>query len=596
MILTNKKLFVSIILLAAALLISYTLVAQAISKEEIAYPVAELGNCKDEQSCKSYCDKPDNYSQCFAFAKKNNLLEGPLADKDADELQEFAKVLKKGGPGGCKDQISCESYCNDISNMDTCLAFAEKHNLVKNEDLQEMRKVKQAIDKGAIPPGGCKNKDQCESYCQDASHIKECIAFAETAGFMPPEELARAKKAMEFMAKGETPGGCRGEKECKAYCDDESHFNDCIAFAEKAGFMSSEELAMAKKTGGKGPGGCRGRECENFCNQDGNIEVCTNFAVEHGLMSPEEAEIGRKTGGKGPGNCRGRDQCENFCKDQANQEVCFKFASDHGLVREEDKQRIEEGKQKMREGFTQAPPEVTNCLKSSLGNDFANKIQSGEAMPSEQLGSTMRKCFEQFSPKQKDGEFENGLMPRSDSIEFKGTTGPGGCKSPEECRTYCQGNPTACEGFGGGPQDSKMRPPMQNENRDAEKNSLHPQMTPQKGIFQQERNDQYRKEFERQGGQIPPESEHPQQFNREFPRSGGTVQPPQQFQQNQPTNIPPGFPTSPEQFREQNPETFNKIEREQNQFQPQPAPTPAPTSYYPSLSEFLLGLILNLLP
>ena len=41
----------------------------AIGADDIQYPVAELGNCKDEADCRSYCDKPDNYFTCFSFGR-----------------------------------------------------------------------------------------------------------------------------------------------------------------------------------------------------------------------------------------------------------------------------------------------------------------------------------------------------------------------------------------------------------------------------------------------------------------------------------------------------------------------------------------------
>ena len=40
----------------------------------------------------------------------------------------------------------------------------------------------------------------------------------------------------------------------------DDHFEECFKFAEAAGFMSAEEAIMARKTGGKGPGNCKGRK------------------------------------------------------------------------------------------------------------------------------------------------------------------------------------------------------------------------------------------------------------------------------------------------------------------------------------------------
>ncbi|MEK6845274.1 MAG: hypothetical protein AABY26_00830, partial [Nanoarchaeota archaeon] len=55
--------------------------------------------------------------------------------------------------------------------------------------------------------------------------------------------------------------------------------------------MTQEEAQMFKKTGGKGPGDCKGKEeCEAFCDNPDNMPECIDFGVKAGMMSPEEAE------------------------------------------------------------------------------------------------------------------------------------------------------------------------------------------------------------------------------------------------------------------------------------------------------------------
>ena len=41
--------------------------------------------------------------------------------------------------------------------------------------------------------------------------------------------------------KGGGPGGCKSEEECKIYCQDPAHAEECIRFSVEQGFMSSEE-------------------------------------------------------------------------------------------------------------------------------------------------------------------------------------------------------------------------------------------------------------------------------------------------------------------------------------------------------------------
>jgi len=96
------------------------------------------------------------------------------------------------------------------------------------------------------PPGGCKGKEECEAYCQDPAHAEECMAFAERAGLISPEEAERARKGMEIIQRG-GPGGCKSEKECRLYCQDPAHMEECLNFAVEQGFMSPEEAQKIRE-------------------------------------------------------------------------------------------------------------------------------------------------------------------------------------------------------------------------------------------------------------------------------------------------------------------------------------------------------------
>lgn len=434
----NKKqsLFLSLAILIFGLSVSISIIfaQNDLSDGDIQYPIAELGSCENKNDCKEYCDNSRNFDACISFAEKNNLMP-------KREIETAKKFMAGGvkGPGGCENKNECEAYCDNIDNINECVSFAEKNNILPPGELEEAKKVKAAIEKGIKPPA-CRNKKQCDSYCASPEHMEECLVFAEAAGFIPPKELDEAKKVLEAVKKGIKPPACRGKEECDIYCSEESHFNECIVFAEAAGFMRPEEVEMARKTKGKGPGGCRGREeCDAFCQNEANMETCANFALEHGLMKPEEVEIMKKTGGKSPGNCRGREECEVFCKNPENQETCFQFSKEHNLIHPEEMEKMKEGMGQMKENLQMAPPEINECLKSNIGEEVLNKIQSGTFAPSRDIGEKMKNCFENFAPQRPDmpqqrfdmpqqrPEDRSNIMPPSD---FKR---PEGCQSPEEC-------------------------------------------------------------------------------------------------------------------------------------------------------------------
>ena len=170
------------------------------------------------------------------------------------------------------------------------------------------------------------------------------------------------------------------------------------------------------------------------------------FAEAAGFMSAEEAAMARKTGGKGPSGCKGRNECEAFCNNPDNQETCFNFGKEHGLIPEADLRQMEEGRQKFQESLNQAPPEVKECLGAAMGAEQMEKFQSGAVMPGREIGDKMRECFEKNMGPAGGPKFigppikSNGQMPME-------MTGPGGCKTSEECKTYCETNPEECKNF-----------------------------------------------------------------------------------------------------------------------------------------------------
>lgn len=395
----TTKSFRSVFVFALPVVLSLVFVfaALAATKSDIVYPVQELNNCKTEKECKTYCDNPTNMEACVSFAEKYSL----MSKSEVQTAKKFISAGKKG-PGGCTSKDSCENYCNDVSHLDECLTFAEKNDFMERGELEEARKVQTALKKGAKLPGGCKNKNSCDSYCNDSSHIEECVTFAEAAGFMAPDELQEAKKVMAAMKNGAKPPPCRGKRECDNYCSDPANLESCLVFAEAAGLMPESELKEAKRAleavrkGAKIPK-CRGKkECDVYCSQPENLEGCLNFAVAAGFMLEKDAEMARKTGGKGPGGCRGEAECKAFCENPENNDVCYQFAVENNLMSEEDLARIEEGKAQMQEALEEAPDEVVSCLMTKLGSGAVEQIRTGTIRPSEKMGNTLKSCFEEF--------------------------------------------------------------------------------------------------------------------------------------------------------------------------------------------------------
>lgn len=363
-ILLNKKSIIFSLILSAF----FVSVAYAQSVSDIKYPIKELGDCGSKEECKNYCDEEKNITACRVFARKNQL-------KSSEGEKKFEVVNEDGGPGGCAKEgddpiSSCSNYCDDTAHMKECVAYAKTHSLMDGEHLTEAEKVISALERGAKLPDGCKNKKTCERVCEDPANVKiarQCFAFAKEAGLLPPEVSdEQAEKMFKAIEEGRAP------------------------------FKSPKEF----------------EKCENPQSEE-IMEKCINFALENGFLSREEAEMIKKTGGKGPGGCRGKQQCEAYC--EANREECVAFTEKNGLMSDEQKAQMEEGKAKFKEGFNKAPEEVKECLRSSIGREKIEEILAGSKSLNKTMGESMRACFD----KQREN-YEGTFPPELQScIELK---------------------------------------------------------------------------------------------------------------------------------------------------------------------------------
>ena len=358
--------------LSAAVL--YAGFAFAQSEADITFPVAELENCASKEACFAYCALPEHFGACRAFAKKYNLDDG---DENEDR---FDVILQDGGPGGCAagaadPHEACSRYCDSASNMRACVAYAKTHGLMEAQELAEAEKVLAALDRGVQLPVACSDRGSCREVCEAPPSIevaRQCFAFAEAAGLLPPDvDREQAEIVFRAIEEGRAP------------------------------FKTPQEF----------------EQCNNPQN-DEILQKCIDFAAENGFLSPEEAEVVKKTGGKGPGGCRGEKECRAYCS--SHEDECFAFAEQHDILRPEDKVRAEEGMKRFKEEIGRAPAEVQKCLGERLGPDTLRAILAGEQRPTNTLGQQIHECFENHfrgSGAERPGDFEDHESDKTNQYE-----------------------------------------------------------------------------------------------------------------------------------------------------------------------------------
>ncbi len=413
----NKQL--AIIAFATFILLSS--IALAGSLAGINYPIKELGNCKNQEDCKAYCDDNNNSKECDAFVEKYGLDE-KLAKISALEFP--IAVL-----GNCGSRPECAEYCKKLENAVACLSFAEQSSIIEKTVVEEDKKMAELAATGKTP-GNCATEAECITYCENDAHFFECLAFVEGNKIMPEKDIGMIKKFGSFNING--PGGCKSKSDCKEYCKADAHFSECLDFLEKNQVIPAQEVSNLKKIGSfTGPGGCIMDECENYCEKEENFSACIEFGHSHGMMSDEEYEMAKKTGGKGPGNCKGKDACDAYCNDAAHAEDCINFGCQNGLMPEADCKQM---RQMLSRGINPMAGGPGGCKGKDACDAFCNDSANAQA------------CID-FSCKA--GFMSEQECANARQMIAKGINpmagGPGGCKGREACDAFCNNPANASE-------------------------------------------------------------------------------------------------------------------------------------------------------
>lgn len=358
-----KKNILSLLVLISGILIFGGIIGSANAQTdsqtvpEISYPVVELNNCTDKASCKAYCDKTDNIDACLSFAEKNNLMS-------SEELASAKKFQDTGmvGPGGCKGKDKCDTYCSDPVHIDECITFAEKNGLMSGSELNEAKKVQAAIAKGIKPPA-CGGKKACEVYCSSSEHMEECINFSIEAGIMDKGKQEEAQKVLAAIKRGIKPPACNGREECDAYCGAPENIEECINFSIETGMMPKQEQEQAQKIlsalkQGIKPPACQPNPPEQSGQSDQTQSAQPGQPNQPTSQPKQPSQFGQ-----------GLQTCDQYCADPNHVEECVKFSVAIGNMTEE------QGQNSIKNG-NKGPG---GCVGKDACNTFCNNPDNQEA-------------------------------------------------------------------------------------------------------------------------------------------------------------------------------------------------------------------------
>lgn len=322
--------------------------------------------------------------------------------------------------------------------------------------------------------GNCKSKTECMTYCDLPENMLACLDFAEKHNLIPKDEVKIARKMLKLGATA-GPGGCKGKVQCEAYCDDMAHIEECLAFAEKHNLIPAEELKEGKKVAaamkkGIKPPNCRGKSsCDAYCSQPAHMEECLVFAEAAGLIPQDEiaeAKMALKAMKQGikPPPCRGKQECDAYCGQEEHFAECLTFAEAAGFISPEEAIMAKKtggkgpGNCRSKEScdkYCDDPAHSEECLNFAEKHGFISEEDAENARKMLKAGFTSGPggCKSQdeceaycndlsHQAECMDFAIKAGFMSAEEAEMAKKMTQagptPGGCRGEEECRNYCQ--------------------------------------------------------------------------------------------------------------------------------------------------------------
>lgn len=173
--------------------------------------------------------------------------------------------------------------------------------------------------------GNCGSYSECKAYCSDVTHKDECTAFAKKKGF-----YREPKVKTEIIEAAKEALGCDSQESCKAVCQDPANKDKCEAFAKahSLGQRRGGDPSVLEKA--KNILGCDSEaSCKAFCQSEENKQKCAQFAKSAGIGGGE-----RKVG---PGGCGTETECRTYC--ESHKDECIKFSQEHQKQQEINKNK-----------------------------------------------------------------------------------------------------------------------------------------------------------------------------------------------------------------------------------------------------------------
>lgn len=156
--------------------------------------------------------------------------------------------------------------------------------------------------------GGCESYTDCRNYCQDPLHRNDCTTFAKQKKFYKEEHT----DSVSLLKSAEAEFGCNTEESCRKVCERSENWVKCGEFAKRnkltGGLVVNPENEKVLQKAQERLGCDSLASCFKACTLEENRQRCSDLANEVGLRGGVSNE--------GPGGCSSEENCEKYCSER----------------------------------------------------------------------------------------------------------------------------------------------------------------------------------------------------------------------------------------------------------------------------------------
>lgn len=143
----------------------------------LAYPISELGSCADRAACADYCADSSQADACLNYADRAALLSPTILRQSRVAISLIASSSDSDGCTG------------SVRQLRVCVKKLGDASLLTGSEVTKANQLIDALTNPSELPGQCESLPACQTYCDQVENESSCLAYAVKKKWLTQMEM-----------------------------------------------------------------------------------------------------------------------------------------------------------------------------------------------------------------------------------------------------------------------------------------------------------------------------------------------------------------------------------------------------------------------